>query len=254
MRTFLLFAIVSGALLFTVPRQTTAEDVWLLAAASLSDAVTAITESYQAKSNDKIINLFASSSALARQIENGAPADIFISASLDWMDMLIENDLIEPTSRQDALGNSLVLVTPVDSAIDLEIKTNFPLAKALGDSRLAIADPDSVPAGLYSAAALKSLGVWPMVADKLAPGSDVRNTLALVERGETRLGIVYETDVTASKKVRIVDHFPNESHPPIIYSFGIVSDQDRSAVVSFYDFLTGAEAMNIFKIHGFTPQ
>ena len=93
-----------------------------------------------------------------------------------------------------------------------------------------------------------------MVADKLAPGSDVRNTLALVERGETRLGIVYETDVTASKKVRIVDHFPNESHPPIIYSFGIVSDQDRSAVVSFYDFLTGAEAMNIFKVHGFTPQ
>ena len=254
MRAFLLLAAVTSTLTSVSPRQVSAEDISLLVAASLTDAVTEIIDSYLRQSNDHILVSFANSSALAKQIENEAPADIFISANLGWMDYLIHNGLIKRASRRDALGNKLVLVTPVESEIDFEIKPYFPLAKMLGDGRLAIADPDFVPAGQYAAAALKWLDVWSEVASKLAPGRDVRNTLSLVERGETQLGIVYQTDVVGSKKVRIVDYFPTESHPPIIYSFGIISDHDSPAVLSFYDFLTDEEAMEIFKIYGFVPR
>ena len=254
MRAFLLLAAVTATLTSVSPRQVSAEDISLLVAASLTDAVTEIIDSYLRQSNDHILVSFANSSALAKQIENEAPADIFISANLGWMDYLIHNGLIKRASRRDALGNKLVLVTPVESEIDFEIKPYFPLAKMLGDGRLAIADPDFVPAGQYAAAALKWLDVWSEVASRLAPGSDVRNTLSLVERGETQLGIVYQTDVVGSKKVRIVDYFPTESHPPIIYSFGIISDHDSPAVLSFYDFLTDEEAMKIFRIYGFVPR
>ena len=254
MRAFLLLAAVTSALTSASPRQISAEDISLLAAASLTDAVTEIVESYLRKTNDHIVVSCANSSALAKQIENEAPADIFISANLGWMDYLIEHDLIEAASRRNALGNKLVLVTPAENKIDFELKPHFPLAKMLGDSRLAIADPDFVPAGQYAAAALKWLGVWSEVENRLAPGRDVRNTLSLVERGETQLGIVYQTDVVGSRKVRIVDYFPTESHPPIIYSFGIISDHDSPAVLTFYDFLTGEEAMKIFKFYGFVPR
>ena len=254
MRAFLLLAAVTATLTSVSPRQVSAEDISLLVAASLTDAVTEIIDLYLRQSNDHILVSFANSSALAKQIENEAPADIFISANLGWMDYLIHNGLIKRASRRDALGNKLVLITPVESEIDFEIKPYFPLAKMLGDGRLAIADPDFVPAGQYAAAALKWLDVWSEVASRLAPGSDVRNTLSLVERGETQLGIVYQTDVIGSKKVRIVDYFPTESHPPIIYSFGIISDHDSPAVLSFYDFLTDEEAMEIFKIYGFVPR
>ena len=254
MRAFLLLAAVTSALTSASPRQISAEDISVLSAASLTDAVTEIVDTYLRKTNDQVLVSFANSAALAKQIENEAPADIFISANLGWMDYLIENGLIKPTSRRDVLGNKLVLVTPVESKIDFKIKPYFPLAKMLGDGRLAIADPDFVPAGQYAAAALKWLNVWSEVASRLAPGRDVRNTLSLVERGETQLGIVYQTDVVGSRKVRIVDYFPTESHPPIIYSFGIISDHDSPAVLTFYDFLTGEEAMKIFKFYGFVPR
>ena len=254
MRAFLLFIAVCGALTCTTSRQTKAEQIWLLAAASLLDATTDIIDAYRTRSTDTVISSFAGSAALARQIENGAPADIFVSANLAWMDILVENNLVTLASRRNTLGNRLVLITQAENDLDLGIKPDFPLVKTLGNNRLAIANPDFVPAGQYAAAALKWLGVWAAVADQLAPGNDVRNTLLLVERSETNLGIVYQTDVVASKHVRIVDHFPLESHPPIIYSFGVVKNREIPAVMSFYNFFTGPEAMEIFESHGFTTR
>ena len=253
-RALLLFVCLPGILVDVSTGKTKADDIWVLAAASLTDAVTEVIDSYQTVVDGRILTSFASSSSLARQIENGAPADIFISANLAWMDVLTKDTLIEAETRKDALGNRLVLVTPITTEITLSIKPNFDIALALGDSRLAIADPDFVPAGQYAVAALKQLGVWPQVASKLAPGSDVRNTLLLVERAETKLGIVYETDVPASNYVKIVDYFPTESYPPIIYSFGIVNGGHRPAVESFYSYLTGATAMKIFETYGFTTR
>ena len=246
--------VVWGALFYTVSKKTKAEEVWVLAAASLMDATTDIINAYQTQSSDTVISSFASSAALAQQITNGAPADIFVSANLAWMDVLIDNNLVKLENRRNTLGNRLVLITHVDNDIDLSIRPNFPLAKTLGNNRLAVANPDFVPAGQYAAASLAWLGVWPEVANKLAPGNDVRNTLLLVERGETNLGIVYQTDVVASENVRIVDRFPLKSHPPIIYSFGVVKNRDVPPVMSFYNFFTGPEAMEIFKAHGFTAR
>ena len=251
MRAFLLILALCGALFFTVQKEIKAEEIWILAAASLMDVTTDIIDAYQKESNDTVISSYAGSAALAQQIINGAPADIFVSANLAWMDVLINNDLVKPESRRNTLGNRLALVTHVDNDIEIAIEPNFPLAKTLGDNLLAIANPDFVPAGKYAAASLEWLGVWPQVASKLAPANDVRNTLLLVELGETNLGIVYQTDVVTSKNVRIVDHFPLESHPPIIYSFGVVKNRDVPSVMSFYYFLTGPEAMEIFKTFGF---
>jgi len=253
-RALLLFVFLTGILVYVSAGKTKADDVWVLAAASLTDAVTEVIDSYQKVVDERILTSFAGSSSLARQIENGAPADIFISANLAWMDVLTKDTLIEAETRKDALGNRLVLITPITTEITLSIKPNFDIALALGDSRLAIADPDFVPAGQYAVAALKQLGVWPQVASKLAPGSDVRNTLLLVERAETKLGIVYETDVPASNYVKIVDYFPTESYPPIIYSFGIINGSHRPAVESFYSYLTGETAMKIFETYGFTTR
>lgn len=216
------------------------------------DVTTDIINAYQTQSNNTVISSFAGSAALAQQIKNGAPADIFVSANLAWMDFLINNNLVKFGTRINTLGNRLVLITHADNNIDISIEPNFPLEEALGNSRLAIANPDFVPAGQYAAASLEWLGVWPEVANKLAPGNDVRNTLLLVERGETNLGIVYQTDVVASDHVQIVDRFPLESHPPIIYSFGVVKNRDVPAVMSFYNFLTGPKAMEIFKAYGFS--
>ena len=254
MRAFLLFAAVCGALFCTAPREIKAEEIWLLAAASLMDVATDVISAYQTQSNDTVISSFAGSAALAQQIKNGAPADIFVSANLAWMDVLINNNLVKLETRKNTLGNRLVLITHVDNNIEINIEPDFPLAKTLGNNRLAIANPDFVPAGEYATASLEWLGVWPEVANKLAPGNDVRNTLLLVERGESSLGIVYQTDVVASQHVRIVDRFPLESHPPIIYSFGVVKNRDVPAVMSFYNFLTGPKAMEIFKNYGFATR
>ena len=254
MRVFLLVVAVWGALLCAVSKEIKAEEIWLLAAASLTDVTTDIINTYQTQSHDTVISSFAGSAALAQQIKNGAPADIFVSANLAWMDVLINNNLVRRDTRKNALSNRLVLITHVNNDIDISIEPNFPLAKTLGNTRLAIANPDFVPAGQYAAASLEWLGIWAAVANKLAPGNDVRNTLLLVERGESNLGIVYQTDVIASNHIRIVDRFPLESHPPIIYSFGVVRDRDVTSVMSFYKFLTGPEAMKIFKAYGFSTR
>lgn len=229
-----------------------AEDVIVFAAASLTDALTEASEVYAASGQPKPVLSFAASSALARQIENAAPAGIFFSADEQWMDYLAERALIEPATRISLLGNSLVLIAPKDSPLELDIGLGFPLAEALGDGRLAIADPDHVPVGRYAKAALENLGVWGSLESRLARTEGVRGALALVARGEVPAGIVYKTDVAISDQIRVVATFPSISHPRISYPVALVKGQATPAARAFLDFITSDAALDIFRRHGFT--
>lgn len=228
------------------------EPVTIFAAASTTDVLNEIAEAYAAKSGGALRPVLASSSTLARQIAQGAPADLFLSASVQWMDHLAEQQLLAPDSRVPLLSNRLVLVAPADSPLRLRLSADLPLRALLGDGRLAVGDPDHVPAGIYAREALQALGLWDQVADRLAPAANVRAALALVDRGEVSAGIVYETDAAISSRVRIVDAFPDEAVPPITYPLAIVAGHDRPAVRAVYDFLKSDEAAAIFARHGFT--
>jgi cobalt-zinc-cadmium efflux system protein len=248
----LLLAVVGAAGIVSSPSAASAAapPVLVFAAASLSDALQAITDAYAKDGGGAVTVSLASSSALARQIENGAPADVFLSADALWMDYLVRRGLIAEGTRSVLLHNRLALIAPADRPIALRIAPGFPLASALGSGRLAIGDPDSVPAGIYAKAALVSLGVWKGVAGKLAPAANVRAALTLVERGEAAAGIVYATDVAASKRVRLVGLFPEDSHPPILYEAGLVKGAEPQAR-AFLDYLQGPGARAIFKRFGF---
>lgn len=223
----------------------------VLAAASLQESLTAAADSWAAHGHDRPVISFAASSALARQIEAGAPADLFISADEQWMDHLAARRLIRPGTRADLLTNRLVLVVPATSPLHLTIRRAFPLARALGGGRLAIADPDAVPAGRYAKAALTALGVWPSVPAKIAPAENVRAALALVERGEVPLGIVYATDARASAKVRVLGIFPATSHPPIRYPLALLTTATSAEAEPFRRFLLSATGRAIFARFGF---
>jgi molybdate transport system substrate-binding protein len=228
-----------------------AADVTVFAAASLSDALTEIGKNYEAKTGQHVVFSFAASSALARQIEASKGADIFVSADTDWMDELDNKGLIAKDTRKNLLGNSLVLISPADLNVTLKIAPHFALAKALGNGRLAIAEPNSVPAGKYAKAALTTLGVWSDVADHTAPAENVRAALAYVARGEAQFGIVYRTDALAEKKVRIVDTFPESSHAPIVYPAALTKDTNANAR-GFLDYMESADARTVFEKDGFT--
>jgi len=227
-------------------------DVLVFAAASLKDALDEANSLFLFENGSGVRVSYGASSALAKQIENGAPADVFISADLDWMDYVAERKLIKPDTREKFLGNRLVLVANANSKLSLTIGPNFPLAQALGDSRLAMADPASVPAGKYGKAALEKLGVWNDVKDHLAQAENVRAALLLVARGEAPLGIVYSTDSAAEPGVRIVATFPEDSHPPIIYPAALTRDSRNSDAKAFLDFLRSAKARTSFEKQGFT--
>ena len=224
--------------------------VMVFAAASTTGAMLEVADRFAAAGLGRVTASFASSSTLARQIENGAPADVFISANEQWMDYLAERGRIDVASRVDFLGNGLVLVAPRDGPLDLAIAPGFPLAAALGDGRLALADPDHVPAGMYAKAALVSLGVWESVRSRLAPMANVRAALVLVERGEVAAGIVYATDAAASAEVVVVGAFPPATHPPVTYPLALVTGS--AAARRFRDFLGRAEARAVFAKYGFT--
>src|ERR1700688_3412357 len=202
-RGLLLGPVVGLTLSWSVAAHAQGHDLLVFGAASLKNALDDADAQYQQDAGHKIVVSYGASSALAKQIEGGAPADIFISADLDWMDYVAEHKLIRPETRFNLLGNKLVLIAPVDSRINLTIAPNFPLAQTLGNDRLAMADPSAVPAGKYGKAALEALGVWPSVASKIAPAQDVRATMLLVSRGEGPLGIFYQTDAAADKGVKI---------------------------------------------------
>jgi molybdate transport system substrate-binding protein len=228
-------------------------DVVVFAAASLKNALDEVAKAWAATSGGKKAAIsYAASSALAKQIESGAPADIFASADLDWMDYLAKKGLIQPDTRVNLLGNQLVLVAPKDSTAKVDMGPKLDLAAALGDGRLAMANVDSVPAGKYGKAALQKLGAWDGVRDKLAQAENVRAALQLVARGEAPLGIVYLTDVASDPKLKVVATFPEDSHPPIIYPIAILKGSTNPAAKSLFEFMRGGDAKGAFDQQGFT--
>ncbi len=225
----------------------------VLAAASLQESLTAAADLWAKRGHAKPTISFAASSALARQIDAGAPADLFISADEPWMDDVQKNGHVAPGTRVSFLANRLVLIAPADSKTTIAIRKGMPLAQALGDGKLAMADPDSVPAGKYGKAALTSLGVWPQVQAKVARGDSVRAALAFVERGEAPFGIVYETDAKASKAVRVVGVFPENTHPPITYPIARLTTSTSGEAEGFRLFLISATGRALFQSYGFLP-
>jgi len=224
--------------------------VLVFAAASLSDVLEEIGRAYAAQSERVVRFSFAASSTLARQIELGARAEVFISADAAWMDYLQERALIDPSTRFDLVGNRLVLIAPRNSTLELQVAPGFPLAEHLGRGRLAIGDPDIVPAGRYAREALMALGVWEQVKRRLVYAENVRTALTYVMRGEAPVGIVYETDASIEKRVRVVDRFPEHSHAPIVYPAAAVSPASPAAR-AFLEYLSQAKAREIFRRHGF---
>jgi molybdate transport system substrate-binding protein len=244
-------------------------DVLVFAAASLKSALDDVDAEYQRQTGRKVVVSYAASPALAKQIEAAAPADVFISADLDWMDYLARRRLIKPETRRNLLGNRLVLVggpvrlppNPPDAspppqgsraARDVTISHGFPLANLLGSGRLAMADPDSVPGGKYGKAALEHLGVWSSVQTRIARAENVRAALALVSRGEAPLGIVYQTDATADPKVKVVGFFPEDAHPPITYPVAAVAASTAPTTAAYLEFLRSPSARPLFEKQGFT--
>lgn len=224
------------------------DSIVVFAAASLKNALDEVA----ALSPARPVLSYGASSALAKQIEAGAPAQVFISADQEWMDYVEQRKLVRAGSRRNLLGNKLVLVTPSGSLLKVSIAPGFPLAQLLGRGRLATADPAHVPAGKYTKAALEKLDVWDSVAGRLAAGENVRAALALVARGESPLGSVYATDAAAEPKVRVVAQFPDGLHAPIVYPVALTAAAGPSAV-GFLALLASRSARQVFQKHGFTP-
>ncbi len=226
--------------------------VTLFAAASTVNAVAAVARAYEAGGGGKLRTVFAASSTLARQIVQGAPADLYLSANVPWMDELEGRGAIEPGTRVDLLGNALVLIAPKRNPVEIDIVPGFALAGALSDRRLAMGDPAHVPVGIYAKAALMNLGVWPEVSLRVAYLGDARGALAMVDRGEAAAGIVYASDVRDGARVRVVGRFPSGSHPAIVYPLAVVAGRATPEVMAFYRFLQSAEARALLEAQGFT--
>lgn len=246
-------ALVLLAALGASPLRVRAEPrpITVFAAASLQTALDAAGPKFTAATGRQVRFSYGASSALARQVQAGAPADVFISADEAWMDTLAKAGLVQTATRRDLLGNRLVLVAPKDSPVRLSLRPGAPLAAALGSGRLAIAEPD-VPAGRYGRAALDALGLTASVKERLAPASSVRAALAFVATGEAPLGIVYATDAIAEPKVRVVAVFPETSHPPIVYPGAVLTGSGTADAGVFLGWLQGRDASGIFRAQGFT--
>ena len=226
--------------------------VLVFAAASLKNAMDGVVDAYERSHSTEVRVSYAGSSTLARQIEQGAPADIYVSANQRWMDRLEDTGAIQPASRFDVLRNTLVLVAPRDSDTALELTRNTDLRAALGKAGyLAMANTDAVPAGIYGRQALQKLGLWPSLQGHIAQADDVRAALALVARGEAPLGVVYASDAVAEANVRVVAEFANDSHDPIVYPAALVRDVDNSAAEDLLSFMRTDEAAAIFQRWGF---
>lgn len=222
----------------------------VFAAASLTNVLEDLSTAWEATSGVPVKTSFAASSVLARQIEAGGKADVFISADQEWMDYLQSRGLIDRASRRNLVGNRLVLIAPVDSRIELRIAPGFKLAAALKGGRLSTGDPDTVPVGRYARSALMSLGLWDEIQDRLVRADNVRSAMMFVSRGEAPLGIVYTTDALVDSKVRIVDTFPENSHAPITYP-GAKTIGSNNYAVSFLEFLSKPESLDTWRRYGF---
>lgn len=230
----------------------TKPDVRVFAAASLQTALRSIAEAWKTETGKTVAFSFAASSTLTKQLEQGAPADLFASADLEWMDFAEKEGLIVPATRQSLLGNRLVLISAQHDPVSLKITPGFDLAGALGEGRLATGNPASVPVGKYAQAALTNLGIWSSVQPKLAATENARAALALVARGEAKLGIVYATDARSEPKVRVIDTFPAQSHPAVIYPFAAVKGPQNPLAAAFMAYLRSPAAIQIFEAEGFT--
>jgi molybdate transport system substrate-binding protein len=254
----LLFARLAGcvavmaALCVGAPARAQGTDVLVFAAASLKNALDEVAAQWRNESGNKVVVSYAASSALAKQIEQGAPAQVFISADLDWMDYLAGKGLIRPETRSNLLGNRLVLVAPKDGAKPVEIKRGFDLAAIIGQGRLAMANVEFVPAGKYGKAALESLSVWPSVSPRLAQAENVRAALLLVSRGEAAAGIVYQTDAASDPNVATIGVFPEDTHPRILYPIALTTTATNPAAESFLAYVKSAKSKGVFEAHGFT--
>ncbi|MEH0835237.1 molybdate ABC transporter substrate-binding protein [Pectobacterium cacticida] len=231
------------------------DKVTVFAAASLTNALQDIATQYQKEKNVAVVASYASSSTLARQIEQGAPADLFISADQQWMDYAQDKHLMDTTTRYTLLGNELVVIAPKTSAqknVNIDDKTDW--KNLLKGGRLAVGDPDHVPAGIYAKEALQNLKVWDELSPLMARANNVRAAMALVEREEAPLGIVYGSDAVASDKVKVIGTFPATSHKPVEYPMAIVKSRNNAVVNDFYNYLKTPEAAAVFKRYGFAPR
>jgi molybdate transport system substrate-binding protein len=246
MRTLFLLLVILA------PLQARAQTLTVFAAASLTDAMKDISEMWVKAGHEAPRMSFDSSSTLARQIQQGAPVNVFASADEKWMDFLTKADMIAPDTRHDLLGNDLVLIVPASHSIHVDIGPEFDLSALLGpDGRLATGDPAHVPAGIYTEQALRKLGLWDKVSGHLAAAPDVRSALLLVERGEAPAGIVYSTDATVSKAVAIAGVFPDSSHDPITYPFAVTKAGDTADARAFLGFLSTPAARTAWVKRGF---
>lgn len=247
------FLVILACLALSPAAQAQSRGPVVLAAASLQEAMTEAANAFAARRHARPVLSFAGSPALARQIEAGAPADLFVSADEEWMNHVAAKGLLRPGTRAPFLSNRLVLIAPANSNVRLRIGRNFPLAQVLAQGRLAMADPASVPAGIYGKAALTSLGVWPAVSRKIAVAENVRAALALVERGAAPFGIVYATDAIASRRVRVVDAFHPALHPRITYPLATLRASTHPEAEGFRRFLLSPQGKAIFARRGFIP-
>ena len=254
-RSALLFCAALLALIYAGdarPARAEHPDVLVFAAASLKTALDEINAQWHDRTGKRVTISYAASSALAKQIEQGAPADLFISADEDWMDYLAERKLIGPETRSDLVGNRLVLISSKGADLQVNIVPGFPLLSLLGQGRLAMANTEAVPAGKYGRAALDALGVWESVKGRIAQAENVRAALLLVSRGEAPLGIVYESDAVSDSSVARVGTFPENTHPRIAYPIAVTAGSTRPAVYAFVNMLKTPEARAIFEKQGFT--
>ena len=252
-RPLAIFSLVAALAVAPQPLAAQERPLTVFAAASLKNALDDTNAAFSKATGVKAVASYEASSALAKQIEQGAPADVFISADLRWMDYAAEDKLIKPDTRVNLLGNRLVLIAPKDSKLDkVEIGKGFDIAKLAGDDRIAVADVKAVPAGLYAKAALESLGAWAAAEPKLAMAENVRATLAFVSRGETPIGIVYETDAKIEPRVKIVGVFPEGAYPPVTYPVAETSASKNPAAARYLAFLRSGTAKAIFEKYGFS--
>jgi len=251
-RRWLGFVLAAATAWAPVAANAQSDGMVIFAAASLKNALDEIATGWSKESSKPMPKIsYASSSALAKQMEQGAPADLFISADLDWMDYVAKKDLIKADTRVNLLGNKIVLIAPKDSKATVDVKQGMDLAKVLAGGKLAMGNVDAVPAGKYGKAALEKLGAWDGVKDKIAQAENVRAALLLVSRGEAALGIVYSTDAAAEPNVKVIGTFPADSHPPIIYPAAVTKDAKSADAKPFLDYLRGAKARPAFEKQGF---
>jgi molybdate transport system substrate-binding protein len=249
----LLVLVVLGmiALPLTTVRSVAAEPVMIFAAATLKDALDAVVAAAGAAIHVPVTAVYGPSPSLVKQLENGAPGDIFFSADADWMDEAIARKIVDPATRVDLLSSTLVLIAPASQAVDTRITPGFPLVAMLGDGRLAMCDPMMMPAGRYGRAALQKLGVWDGVKDRIANAENVRAALAYVARREAPLGIVFDTDARLDQGVKIIGTFPADSHPPIVYPFAAVAHAHNPDTTRILGFLASEPARSIFTKYGY---